>query len=266
MTKAVDQTWATDPAQLIWVAAVMSAMVLYGLAHKKLREQGSTWPAHRTVSWFAGCLLVLVSVYGPLAQLAHHDFPVHMVVHVLLGMLAPLLLVLAAPVTLTLRALPHATARRLGRLLSGKAAGFVANPFVAAILNVGGLWLIYRSPLFELMHHNLLVGAFIQLHVLLAGYLFSYAILGGPDPAPHRRSPGERAAVMVMAIAAHNILAKSLYAMPPAGLQVADAQTGAQIMYYAGMPVEITLLIGLCLPWILGNRAKSHRRKTAGQL
>lgn len=265
MTNAVDETWFPDPAQLIWLATVLAAMVLYRLAHKKLWERGSTWPAHRTVSWFAGCLLVLVSVYGPLAERAHHDFPVHMLVHVLLGMLAPLLLVLAAPVTLALRALPHATARRLGRLLSGKAAGFVANPFVAAILNVGGLWLIYRSPLFQLMHHNMLVGAFIQLHVLLAGYLFSYAILGGPDPAPHRRSPGERAAAMVMAIAAHNILVKSLYAMPPAGVQLAEAQTGAQIMYYAGMPVEITLLIGLCLPWILGNRAKTHRKKTVGR-
>lgn len=112
-------------------------------------------------------------MYGPLAELAHRDFSMDMVTHVLLGMLVLLLLVSSAPVTLALWAPPRATARRLGQLHSSNPAGFATNPFVAAILNVGGLWLIYRSPLLELMHHDTLVGASVQVHVLLAGYLFS---------------------------------------------------------------------------------------------
>ena len=64
------------------------------------------WPKTRAALWLLGLVCAASAVVGPLAQRAHADLRAHMVGHVLLGMLAPLLVALAAPVTLAPRALP----------------------------------------------------------------------------------------------------------------------------------------------------------------
>ncbi len=74
-----------------------------------------------------------------------HDLRLHVAGHLLLGMVAPLLLVTAAPVTLALRALPRERARTLGRLLRSRPLAVLTHPAVAALLDVGGLWLLYRT-------------------------------------------------------------------------------------------------------------------------
>lgn len=81
------------------------------------------WPLHRYVFWIFGVVCAAAAVVGPLADQAHYDFIAHMIGHLLLGMMAPLLLVLAAPMTLFLRTVNVQTARRLSRIL--KAGQFV---------------------------------------------------------------------------------------------------------------------------------------------
>lgn len=102
--------------------------------------------------------------------------------------------------------------------------------------------------------------AVVHLHVFAAGYLFTFAVLGGPDPAPHRPAPGWRAAALVGAIAAHNVLAKSLYAVPPLGVAPEQAQAGAQLMYYGGAPVELALILLLCRSWLLPRADRGGHR------
>jgi putative membrane protein len=50
-------------------------------------------------------------------------------------------------------------------------------------------------------------------------------------------------------MAAHGILAKSLYAGPPTGVPAARAEAGAQVMYYGGGVVELALLVLLGVEW-----------------
>jgi putative membrane protein len=179
------------------------------------------WPRARTASWFAGLAAVLaatVLLSGPAG-------PRHMAGHVLLGMVAPLFLVLAAPVTLALRALPVRRARLLSAAL--RRTRWLMFPPVAAVLDVGGLWLVYTTGLHQ---HPL-----VQVHVLAAGYLFT-ASLTGPDPMPHRASWPVRAATLVLASAAHAVLAKTL---------------NSQVMYYGGDLVEVALAVALWREWLL---------------
>ncbi|MEU0239089.1 cytochrome c oxidase assembly protein [Nocardiopsis sp. NPDC006198] len=242
-----------------WVTAILlvAALAAYPAAVSALYRRGTAWPASRTAPWAAGCLCVGAALVGPLAERAHHDFTAHMAGHVLLGMLGPLLLVLAAPVTLALRTLPVRAARPLARILSSPPAAVLTDPFVAGALSVGGLWALYRTGLYALTHTDPLLHALVHAHVFAAGYLFAFAVLGGPDPAPHRPSPPWRAAALVLAIAAHNILAKTLYAAPPEGVPAEQARAGAELMYYAGAPVEIALIFLVCRPWILPRRRAS---------
>jgi putative membrane protein len=230
------------------------AVVAYALLVVRARGRGRAWPLARTSSWVAGCLLATAAVAGPLRDAAMTSGTAHMAGHVLLGMLAPLLLVLGAPVTLVLRALPATSARRLVRLLRSRPVRLLTEPAVAALLDVGGLWLLYGTPLLDVAHAHPWVDVAVHAHVLLAGYLFT-AVLVGPDPLPHRRGTRHLLAVLVLALAAHDVLAKRLYATA-AGPDLLDEQRGALVMYYGGDAVDLALAVLVCARWYRRTRPR----------
>jgi putative membrane protein len=210
------------------------------------------WPLHRTAAWLAGVVAVLAGTAGPVAEGAHTSFTLHAAAHLLVGMLGPLLLVLGAPVTLALRTLPVTAARRLTGVLRSRPARLLTEPVVAAVLALGGLWLLYTTPLFLLAQQHGGLHLLVHLHLVLAGYLLP-AVLVGPDPLPHRRPFAHRAVVLVVALAAHGILAKHLYTRPPLGVEAGGAEVGAMVMYYGGDAVELVVMILLCRRWFGGR-------------
>jgi putative membrane protein len=232
---------------VVLAVSVAAAGYLVGVRRSRRR---SAWPTHRTVLWLLGLACVALALVGPLAAAAHGSFSAHAATHVLLGMLAPLLLVLAAPGTLALRALPARHARALSRALRSRLVGWLTHPVVAGLLDVGGLWLLYGTSLFSLVHSSATVHALVHLHVLLAGALLTFSLVG-IDPQPHRASLTTRAVVLVAFMAAHSILAKRLYAFPPAGVGAEDGRVGAQIMYYAGDAVHLALVVLLLSGWYI---------------
>jgi putative membrane protein len=226
-------------AALAW--ALAAGGLAYPLAVARAVHRGP-WPAYRTAAWCAGVVAAAVGI----TLAASADRATHATGHLLLGMLAPLLLVLSAPVTLALRALPADRARSLSAVLRSTPALVLSFPLVAAVLDVGGLWLLYTTDL-----HAVPVAG---LHVLAAGYLFTAAV-AGIDPAPHRAHPAVRAAALVLAAAAHGILAKHLYAT--------GWGTGALVMYYGGDALEIMLAALLCREWLTGPRPLPRAWSTA---
>jgi putative membrane protein len=208
--------------------------------------------------WVAGSLAAAAATSGPLATAAETSYVAHMASHVLLGMLAPLLLVLAAPITMLLRSLPVSTARRVSRVLVGGPIRILTEPVVAAVLSVGGLWLLYTTGLYAAMHHHGGLHLLVHAHLFLAGYLFTAAVIS-VDPIPHRRSFHHRAAVLVLALAAHDILAKYLYAHPPDGVLAPASETGAMIMYYGGDAVDVAIMVALGARWYRVTRPRLRR-------
>lgn len=108
--------------------------------------------------------------------------------------------------------------------------------------------MLYTTALFHLMHASLTVHVLVHLHVIIAGVVFTAAMIS-PDPQPHRAGFRVRAGVMVAFIAAHSVLGKWLYAYPPAGVGVEDARRGAQVMYYGGDVVDVIILVLLFAGW-----------------
>lgn len=241
------------------------ALVFYGGCAIIQWRQGRPWPWYRSASWTAGVMTAAAGFVGPLAAAAHQDFVAHMRAHLLVGMAAPLLLVLAAPGSLILRSIHVGSARRLSHVLNSWPARFLSAPIVAAILNVGGMWVLYSTPLYDAMRESLLVHMAVMTHFLLAGYLFTAAIIP-IDPAPHRAGFPLRTGVVVLALAAHGILAKVLYAHPPVGVEVADAQAGAMLMYYAGDLIDVAIITILCAQWYKQSGRKLRRRHDATPL
>lgn len=221
------------------------AIIFYLVAvyHSNKKYQG--WPIYRTVCWSVGVVCVVISLVGPVAERAHSNFQYHMYTHLLLGMLGPLLLAFAAPMTLLLRTLPVKYARHVSKFLKSLYVRFVAHPIIATILNIGALWLLYSTSLFNAMHQSVSLYMFIHLHVFLAGYVFTISMIY-IDPTPHRTSFQLRAVTLVMAMAGHNILSKWLYVHPPEGVERTQGELGAMTMYYGGDFIDLIIVIVLC--------------------
>lgn len=236
-------------------------LALYVIATFK---QNKRWPLHRTFLFLCGVLCVCLSVFGPLGVLSHIDFRAHMFSHLLLGMVAPLFIVMAAPMTLFLRTLPVARARSLSLILKSTPSRFITNPIVAAIFNIGGLWLLYASSLYNHMHEFAWIHFLVHFHLFMAGYLFTLSIIPS-DPMPHLFSFQYRAIVLVLALAGHGILAKHIYAHPPMGVSIRQGEIGAEIMYYGGDVIEIVIIYLLCQKWFrpkrkyIGNKVRRHK-------
>ncbi|NKS53442.1 cytochrome c oxidase assembly protein [Rhodococcus hoagii] len=246
------------------VVSVMAfvAAAAYVLAARRLRRRGDGWSWWAQGSWLAGLTAAVVAVAYPLPGAM---FTAHMGTHLLLGMVAPLLLVLARPVTLLLRASPPGRARRtVVAVAHSRAAGVLVYPPVAAVLDVGGLWLLYRTPLFAGMTDHPWLTLVVHTHVFAAGVLYSFALCQ-LDPVRRRHGFGLRAATLLAAGSAHAVLAKSLYVFPPPGttLDHADLQHGAVLMYYGGDAVEAALAVVLAAQWYVRvgrDRRRAHRR------
>ncbi|HYP44837.1 MAG TPA: cytochrome c oxidase assembly protein [Propionibacteriaceae bacterium] len=223
-------------------------------------RRGRRWPTRRYLYWLLGVAACLVAVTGPVAQRADHSFSGHMVVHLLLGMVGPLLLVRAAPVTLALRVLPVAAARRLSRLLASRVVGVLTHPVTAGAGNVAALFLLYRTDLYALSGQHLGLHLVVHVHLFVFGYLFAASIVG-VDPDRHRTGFPCRAVVLVLYVAAHSVLAKQLYADPPPGVDAADARLGAQVLYYGGDAVDLLVMVLLCHRWyVLAAPSRSRHR------
>jgi putative membrane protein len=232
---------------------ILPFLLLLAMYVIAVSKQNKGWPLHRTFLFLCGVLCVCLSVSGAVAILSHIDFRVHMFSHLLLGMVAPLCIVIAAPMTLFLRTLPVSGARCLSAILKSSPSRFLTNPFVAAFLNIGGLWLLYTSSLYDHMHKFAWIHFLVHFHLFMAGYLFTFSIIPN-DPTPHRVSFRSRAIVLVLALAGHGILAKYLYVHPPPGVSISQGQTGGKMMYYGGDVIEVVIIYLLCQRWLRPSR------------
>ena len=242
----------------VFAAPFLFAAVAYLAAAAVQSRRGSPWPLSRCGFWLAGITLAASGFVGPLAEAAHGSFVAHTLAHVLVGMAAPVLLVAAAPVTLALRTLSVVPARRLSRVLRGPLGRTFGNPIVTLLLNIGGLWVLHTTPLYELSQANALVHVVVMAHFLIAGFLFTASVVP-VDPAPHRSPLGVRAGVLLAAIAGHGILAKLLAASPPTGVGAGEALAGAQLMFYAGDAVDLALLVALGAEWYRSEGRRMRR-------
>ncbi|MET3695810.1 putative membrane protein [Bacillus oleivorans] len=240
---------------LFLTAPFLIVLAVYSLAVIKSNAHYRKWPKYRIVFWFLGIFIVMITIIGPVADRAHSNFIHHMTVHLLLGMLAPLLLALSKPITLIYRTLPVCSARELSRFLKSWPAQMYCHPIVASILNMGGLWILYTTDLFSAMHHHIFLHILVHIHVFVAGYLFTISMIY-VEPVPHRYSFVFRAAISIMAFAAHGILAKYIYGHPPTGVEPLQAEAGGMLMYYGGDAVDIILISIFCYQWYKSGRPR----------
>ena len=238
------------------------AGALYATGVMVLTRRGTAWPPGRLLAAAGGLGCVTVALSPPVVA-GTHVFTGHVVHHLVLTMLAPLLLAWCAPVTLALRTLPRRPRRALLGVLHSGPVRVLTAPAVVVVLELGSLTALYLTPLYGLVHTDPVLHVLVHGHMFLTGCLVSW-LLVGVDPMPRRPSTPSRLVVLVLLAAGHAVLAKVLYAYPPAALgAVDDVRGGAQLLYYGGDAVELLLAVSVMAEWWrrTGRRLRADQRR-----
>jgi len=199
-------TQAPTPANLLGLhlqpipvlpALALLLGVLYLAAVWHLRRVGTPWPVQRTIWWMLGVgTLLLVTATG-LDGYGMRLFSVHMVQHMTLSMLSPVLLALGAPMTLLLRVLPArqgggwSLRKGLLDLLHSRFVRFLTHPGMTTSLFLMSLYGLYFTPIFDYLMGSMWGHNLMLVHFLLIGMLYFWGIIG-VDPSPRLASRGVR--------------------------------------------------------------------------
>jgi putative copper resistance protein D len=141
--------WKFD---LAWTLVCAFGIGLYLAGVIRLARRGDRWPVGRTIAWTLGMLLLFYTTNGALNAYEQYLFSVHMLGHMMLTMLIPLVLVLGAPVTLALRAVERRTDGSWGGrewilwAVGTPYSKIITHPAVAAVVFSGSLWVFYFTP------------------------------------------------------------------------------------------------------------------------
>lgn len=272
--------WRPD---LLWLPVAVMLCVAYVAGVLKLRARGGTWPVLRAASWVAGWVLVAWATAGAPGVYGQVLFSMHMVQHVTLAVLAPILLVLAAPLALALQVLePRADGSSgprewLTESLRSFLAVIATTPVVAAGLFVASFPLLYFTGVFRLSMESHTVHQLVAVQFLVVGYLFANGLIGR-DPYVHRPSLRVRLVLLVVTLAVHAWFSFSLLATDetlsgdwfgalqrPWGATLAeDQRLGASLGWVLG-ELPLVILAGvLGAQWLFAHRRA--RRSRAGRL
>jgi cytochrome c oxidase assembly factor CtaG/putative copper export protein len=258
--------WRFD---LIFGTAAIVLAVLYLAGVRRLRRRGDGWPVGRTVGWLCGCAALLFATSSGLGRYMPAMFSMHMVAHMLLSMLVPILLVLGAPVTLALRALPAAgrgdppgPREWLLAALHSRVSKLLTHPIVATVLFVAGFYGLYFGGLFDAAVDNHAAHVLMNVHFLLSGYLFYWVVIG-IDPTPRQIPQLGKVAMVFASLPLHaffgvvlmgmkSVLGESFYR----SLQLSwhtdllgDQRLGGGIAWAAGEVPLVVVMIALLIQW-----------------
>lgn len=177
-------SWHPQPIPLSFLLG-LAAAVLYGIFWWRLRRRGEHWPVGRTIMFGLGFLSILILCGSAFNGYSMALFSVHMVQHMLLSMLTPLLLLAGRPVTLGLRALEGTRAYPvLHWILFNRLSWALTSLPIALILFLFGMYGFYFTPLFDHAMANWFGHEMMLVYYVVSGLWLYWPVLG-LDPSPH---------------------------------------------------------------------------------
>ncbi len=267
--------WSIDP---IWLTVSVGGAVFYIAGVRRLRARGDTWHIGRTISWVAGCLVLLLVTNGGLNRYQEYLFSAHMTAHMMLTMVIPALLVLGAPVTLIARAVDRRDDGSWGVrewtlwAVHTPYARFISGPVVAAVIFALSLWVFYYTPIVGWAVREHLGHQWMTIHFLISGYLFVQALIG-IDPGPHRTAYPVRLLVLLGTMAFHAFFGVAIMAQTGlieaswygamgrtwGAVPLVDQQIGGGIAWSIGEIPTVILALAVALAWARDDQKVARR-------
>lgn len=270
--------WSADPFFLV---ACLLALGLYAWGVVRLRPRGDSWSVGRTVSYVLGVLSIGLMMCTGLNDYGMVMFSVHMVQHMVISMLSPILILLGAPVTLALRALPVAGKGRKGprelllALLHSRYMRIVTHPAFTIPLFIASLYALYFTPIFDSLMGSRTGHVAMMVHFLAVGVVFFWPIIG-VDPGPHRPGYLMRMLELFAGMPFHAFFGIALmmasepmvetFKNPPASLGIdalSDQNYAGGIAWAFSEIPSVLVLIALLFQWYGSEQRQAKRSDRA---
>lgn len=263
----------------VGLAVIGLGLALYLRGIWALRQRGVAWSSGRTVSWCAGLLIIAWATIGGLGVYSHVLFSAHMVSHMTISMVAPILLVLGAPMTLALRTLPGprqpgdvSPRTLLTALLHSRLSRALTHPVVAASVFVGSLYVLYFTPLFGFLMASHWGHSAMTVHFLLAGSLFYYVLIG-IDPSPRKLQPLWRFLLLMVTVPIHAFFSIAIMSSttvfgasywealdrPYRSDLLADQYLGGNMAWALGEVPLVLVMFSLLVQWFRSDTRDARR-------
>ncbi|MFJ2439421.1 MULTISPECIES: cytochrome c oxidase assembly protein [unclassified Streptomyces] len=263
---------------LFFLFGCLAALALYGWGVARLRRRGDSWPTGRVVAFALGVLTVALVTCTGLNDYGMVMFSVHMVQHMVISMVSPILLLLGAPVTLALRALPTSAERgRKGprelllALLHSRYVQIVTHPAFTIPLFIASLYGLYFTPIFDSLMGSTVGHLAMMTHFLLVGLVFFWPIMG-VDPGPKRPGYLMRMLELFAGMPFHAFFGIALmmasepmvdaYRDPPASLGIdvlADQNMAGGIAWAFSEIPSVLVLVALVYQWYHSDQRQARR-------
>ncbi|MGW0650647.1 cytochrome c oxidase assembly protein [Streptomyces umbrinus] len=270
--------WSPDPFFLV---ACLLGLALYGWGVVRLVRRGDAWPVGRTVSFVIGVLSVMLVLCTGLNDYGMVMFSVHMVQHMVISMLSPILILLGAPITLALRALPTAGRDRKGprelllMFLHSRFMRIVTHPAFTIPLFIASLYALYFTPIFDFLMDSKTGHIAMMCHFLAVGLVFFWPIMG-VDPGPHRPGYLMRMLELFAGMPFHAFFGIALmmasepmvqtYKNPPSSLGIdalADQTAAGGIAWAFSEIPSVLVLLALLFQWHRSEERQARRSDRA---
>jgi putative membrane protein len=243
---SLNTSWSFSPGVLI---ALVGYAVIYGLRWRTARREGGARAAGgwRAVAWAGGLLAIFVALISPLDIASEQMASFHMVQHLLIADIAPILLTVA----LTKHILRPLT-RRIHWL--ERKAGPFGHPAFGVVAYVGAMWLWHIPYFYDGALRHTSVHILEHLCFMAAGLIYWWHLLspirsrmrlGGMGPVLYMGSTKIAVGLLgiVLAFAPTSIYS---YTGTYLGLSPLDDQHVAGLI----MALEQSLVMGIALVYL----------------
>jgi cytochrome c oxidase assembly factor CtaG len=266
----------------VFMVGCLLALALYGWGVVRLLRRGDRWPVGRIIAFTTGVLTVALMMCTALNDYGMVMFSVHMVQHMVISMVSPILILLGAPVTLALRALPASgRGNRKGprellvAVLHSRYMQVISHPAFTIPLFIASLYALYFSPLFDFLMGSRAGHIAMMLHFLAVGLVFFWPIMG-VDPGPNRPGYIMRMLELFAGMPFHAFFGIALmmasepmvttFLHPPAslGIDPLDDQTAAGGIAWAFSEIpSVIVLVALLFQWYMSEQRHARRKDRA---
>lgn len=265
-----------------WDALIAIAALGYGWAWSRVRRAGGSWPWARPTGYYLGLAVLALTLNGFVETYGHTLFWVHMIEHLLLIMVVPILIAVGHPFGLVVRMRARARSRRTSSRGVGLIAAVATYPLVGLGLFAAVIVGTHLSSFMQLMLTHMWIHHVEIALYLGSGYLFFRPLVGG-EPIRWRVPYPIRVFLVFLGMSIDTIVGLVLYqtntALFPAYAAqhrawgpdpVTDLRWGGVVMWVGGDGLMFVLVLALVLRWItdtagqddLGGWLDSVRRTT----
>jgi cytochrome c oxidase assembly factor CtaG len=223
--------------------------------------------AHMGVFWL-GIGIAALALLTPMDMFGmNYLFTVHMTQHLALSLLAPPLVIFGAPRSALRRLFAWRWSKRSLRILT--------NPFVAAALFNGNIWLWHAPLLMYVMMAQPALHLLSNLLYLVTGLFFWWPLLSPLEEEGHALSLGGKLAYLffsdmpMMLLGAGLTFGPALYTMPMGSqasmaIPATDQQLGGLLMWVGGgIFLYVVVGSGLFLRWMLRQERLEEAREAS---